>query len=46
VMRDTIIMLAAATAIMLIMGYINAADIESCMEKGNSFEVCDYNFNR
>lgn len=45
-MRDTMIMLAAVAAIMLIIGYINAADIEACMEKGNSFEVCDYNFNR
>lgn len=45
-MRDTMIMLAAVAAIMLIMGYINAADIESCMEKGNSEELCNRTFNR
>lgn len=45
-MRDTMIMLAAVAAIMLIIGYINAADIENCMKKGNSEELCNRTFNR
>ena len=45
-MRETFIMLAAISAIMLILGYINASDIQSCMDRGHSFEICNYNFNR
>lgn len=45
-MRNTIIMLLAISAIMLIIGYINAADIEACINKGNSEELCNRTFNR
>jgi nitrate/TMAO reductase-like tetraheme cytochrome c subunit len=45
-MRDTIIMLAAATAIMLIMGYISFVNAETCVDQWNSEELCNRTFNR
>jgi hypothetical protein len=45
-MRDTVIMLTAFAAVMGILGYLNSADVQSCMDRGHSFEICNNTFNR
>ena len=45
-MRDTIIMIAAIASVMGMIAYLNRVDIEACINKGNSEEVCERSFNR
>lgn len=45
-MRDTILMLAALGAVIAALGYMNTADIQGCVDRGNSVKVCNYTFNR
>lgn len=45
-MRDTILMLAAVSALMAMIGYMNSLDIKECVDRGNSVSTCERSFNR
>lgn len=45
-MRETIIILAAIAAIFGVIGYMNSADIDNCIKRGNSVQTCERTFNR
>lgn len=45
-MKLTILTLLTLSAVMFMIGYLNNADIKSCMERGHTFEVCNHTFNR
>jgi hypothetical protein len=45
-MRQTIIMVLSIIAIFGVIGYMNATDIDKCIERGNSVQACERAFNR
>ena len=45
-MRDSIIMLTAIIAIFGIIGFMNASDVQACVERGHSLATCEHSVNR
>lgn len=45
-MRNLFLMILGLSFLMGVTGYLNYADINNCMDAGNTYEECERAFNR